>query len=1215
MTTSINTNVSAYFAQNNLRSSSAQAQSSIARLSSGNKIIRASDDVAALSIGTVLRTDVSTLKTALSNTSQAGSLIQVADGALQRLGEILQRQKALATQGNADTLSNTERGYLNQEFQALRSEYDRIATETNFNGIALLNGNLSGTSVASGAASTGTVATSNITITPANTNTITAISVNSLGASATTGGQNLDALFTADNIATLTVAATPSALVAGDFSLGRSVSTFAASNLNTAAKLDATTKFLDGLSVATVSFTGNVANDGTGTISIVSGGQTFTSATADFKGNPGAVTLTHSGSGATFTLDLNRLPGTVTNTATLQASAAAVQAELRTGAYATSAVAGDFTLGATDANITTISVASLGTTAKAGVTEVASFLGGISTATVSTTASPLIAGDITVGAATVPARSLNNYNISFSSATPIASLTAASLGSDNGVNLNTFGAGLATATVLFEAGPVTPPLAAAYTVSETSGDISAFSVTFAGNTDGDRTTFRTQFTDANLAAATVTISDGGTAGDSLGTLTVNIGTLSFASSADAFQTNTNPAAIVLTDATTGAQITVDFNALGQAVAEAGTAQTAVQAAIRTATVVDSTNDAVGDITITSGGIEYTATGVTLSGNPGAITLTETGGNGSTLSLDLAALGITDGASLEAADSAVQTALRTGVYAAPANVLSSVSISNVGSDAAALATAFTQLNIASATVSSSGTLTNNTSTGTVTITIGGMAFSAAQGAINVTSANSAVDFTSSTGAVLTLSLADLNRTSLHSGDTEGARALATIQESVRALTVTNAGNNGQGRIAITSGGVTYQSSATANFADGQGAVTFTSTGVNASTLSINLANLGITNDSQLSGAAATIQTAVRTITASAVPNETDFSVTPVVSSMSVTAFGSNAVAGRAAVSAFVTANDTLFATFTGAGANDGTGQLTLTAGGVTFASGAAVDFTNNPAAVTLTDAVTGATISLDLSNLNLVSNNSAGLVAATTSVQEALRNLDARNFGEDGIGQLAITIGSTIFTSPAASSFADAQGAVLFTSDSANGEILSINMADLGIDTDAELTSGAAALQLALRGTTYANSFNFTATEGKTGAAAFQVGTESDDTISISISDVRTTNAYRNNAGIATVLSIGTKADAITASAVLDNAINTLTSVRAQVGAAQSRFNFAAATLETSVQNLDSARAGFLDADISNESTAFASQQVLIQASISVLAQANQLPQNLLKLIG
>jgi len=140
--TSINTNISAYYAQNNLRSAGAMSQSSIARLSSGNKIIKASDDVAALSVGTILRTNVNTLKTALTNANQASTLIQVADGSLARVGEILQRQKALATQTNSGTLSATEKGYLNQEFQKLTEELDRIVSTTNFNGVKLLDGSL-----------------------------------------------------------------------------------------------------------------------------------------------------------------------------------------------------------------------------------------------------------------------------------------------------------------------------------------------------------------------------------------------------------------------------------------------------------------------------------------------------------------------------------------------------------------------------------------------------------------------------------------------------------------------------------------------------------------------------------------------------------------------------------------------------------------------------------------------------------------------------------------------------------------------------------------------------------------------------------------------------------------------------------------------------------------------------------------------------------------
>lgn len=139
---SINTNIASYYAQTNIGRASDKASSSIARLSSGNRIVKASDDVAALSIGTSLRTGVTTLKTALLNASQGSSLLQVADGALSQISEILQRQKAIATQAGSGSLGATERGFLNQEFQNLTAEVDRIASTTNFNGVKLINGGL-----------------------------------------------------------------------------------------------------------------------------------------------------------------------------------------------------------------------------------------------------------------------------------------------------------------------------------------------------------------------------------------------------------------------------------------------------------------------------------------------------------------------------------------------------------------------------------------------------------------------------------------------------------------------------------------------------------------------------------------------------------------------------------------------------------------------------------------------------------------------------------------------------------------------------------------------------------------------------------------------------------------------------------------------------------------------------------------------------------------
>src|SRR3954468_5686209 len=109
MSNSINTNIAAFFAQANITSASNLASSSVARLSSGNRIVQASDDVAALATGTSLQTQVSALKAALTNASQGSSLLQVADGALQQIQNILQQQQAIALQAASGSLTNVDR--------------------------------------------------------------------------------------------------------------------------------------------------------------------------------------------------------------------------------------------------------------------------------------------------------------------------------------------------------------------------------------------------------------------------------------------------------------------------------------------------------------------------------------------------------------------------------------------------------------------------------------------------------------------------------------------------------------------------------------------------------------------------------------------------------------------------------------------------------------------------------------------------------------------------------------------------------------------------------------------------------------------------------------------------------------------------------------------------------------------------------------------------
>ena len=136
----INTNVSAMTAQRYLGSSSARSASSLSKLSSGSRVPNAKDDAAALSIGSGLRLDVSALRSAQINAQQANSMLQIADGAYGQISDILVRMKSLTTTSQSDQSSDTERGFLDQEYTALRNEVDRIAGTTDFNGINLLGG-------------------------------------------------------------------------------------------------------------------------------------------------------------------------------------------------------------------------------------------------------------------------------------------------------------------------------------------------------------------------------------------------------------------------------------------------------------------------------------------------------------------------------------------------------------------------------------------------------------------------------------------------------------------------------------------------------------------------------------------------------------------------------------------------------------------------------------------------------------------------------------------------------------------------------------------------------------------------------------------------------------------------------------------------------------------------------------------------------------------
>ena len=136
----INTNVSSINTRRHLANSTISFNKSMEKLSSGLRINRAGDDAAGLAISESLKSDIRALDQASRNAADGISLVQTGEGSLDEVSSILLRMKELAEQSLNGTLSNTDRGYLNNEFSALKSEIDRISDATEFNGVKLLDG-------------------------------------------------------------------------------------------------------------------------------------------------------------------------------------------------------------------------------------------------------------------------------------------------------------------------------------------------------------------------------------------------------------------------------------------------------------------------------------------------------------------------------------------------------------------------------------------------------------------------------------------------------------------------------------------------------------------------------------------------------------------------------------------------------------------------------------------------------------------------------------------------------------------------------------------------------------------------------------------------------------------------------------------------------------------------------------------------------------------
>ena len=151
----INHNGMATNVANTLTSHYSNLSTSTERLSSGMRINSSADDAAGLAISELMRADIAALNQGVRNANDAISLIQTADGALGVIDEKLIRMKELAEQASTGTYDSTQRLMIDSEYQQMASEITRIANATDFNGIKLLDGTLSGVHDGSGATATG----------------------------------------------------------------------------------------------------------------------------------------------------------------------------------------------------------------------------------------------------------------------------------------------------------------------------------------------------------------------------------------------------------------------------------------------------------------------------------------------------------------------------------------------------------------------------------------------------------------------------------------------------------------------------------------------------------------------------------------------------------------------------------------------------------------------------------------------------------------------------------------------------------------------------------------------------------------------------------------------------------------------------------------------------------------------------------------------------
>ena len=298
MASFINTNIASLNAQRNLSTSSAGLETALQRLSSGLRINSAKDDAAGLAISSRFTSQIKGLNQAARNANDGISLAQTAEGALGEISNNLQRIRELAVQSANATNSTSDRAALDAEAAQLTAEITRVASQTSFNGVSLLNGTFSNQDFQVGAEANQTIRISSIgdaraTGLGSNTLTTTGANMNAV-ATGTTTATNGIAAETNLTIATAnggTSAAISFASNAGANTIAAAINTAASSVGVTATATNSAT--LSGLSAAgTISFSLN----GSAISAVVDNPTDLTAVAAAINGASGSTGIT-----ATFT--------------------------------------------------------------------------------------------------------------------------------------------------------------------------------------------------------------------------------------------------------------------------------------------------------------------------------------------------------------------------------------------------------------------------------------------------------------------------------------------------------------------------------------------------------------------------------------------------------------------------------------------------------------------------------------------------------------------------------------------------------------------------------------------------------------------------------------------------------------------------------------------------------------------------------------------------